>query len=114
MGLAESSSLLTCQVGSAPAWLGLNHDTMLILSSHTQACVLPLGEKDAGSSAGAAAASGKINNVPLWAADVCLPCLTKASYLEHVGTDCSFLQYFVRCLSLLHGNMLLTCKMMCY
>lgn len=72
--LAESSSLLTSQVGSAPAWLGLNQGTMITLSRHTQACVLALGEKDAGSSAGAAAASGNIN-IPLWSADVCLPYL---------------------------------------
>lgn len=87
---------------------------MLIPSSHTQACVLALGEKDAVASAGAAAA-GKTNNIPLRTADVCLLHLPRASYFEHVGTDRRFLP--ILCQMLRHpwdGNILLTCKMMCY
>lgn len=71
---------------------------------------MALGEKDAVASAGAAAA-GKTNSIPLWTADVCLLHLCRASYFEHVGTDCSFL--LILCQMLQHpwdGNMLMTCK----
>lgn len=57
---------------------GVKPHTMLTLSSHSQACVLAIGEKDAGSSGGAdTAASGKTKNIPLWTTDVCLSCLPR-------------------------------------
>lgn len=57
---------------------GVKPHTMLTLSSHSRACVLAIGEKDAGSSEGAdTAASGKTKNIPLWTTDVCLSCLPR-------------------------------------
>lgn len=87
---------------------------MLTPSSHSQACVLVLGEKDVVASAGAAAA-GKTNNIPLWTADVCFPHLPWASYFENVGVGCSFLPILCQMLQYpWDRNILPTCKMMCY